>query len=72
MGTKLEHLLELMIKIIPVDFANADEDGSVRLVTAKTVEYGKSQKLVLSEGSLVRISDGDIIAAGIVPMRDGF
>ncbi len=61
-----------MMKIIPVDFANADEDGSVRLVTAQTVEYCKSQRIVLSEGLLVRMSDGEIIAEGIVSMRDGF
>ena len=56
---------------IPVDFANCDEDGAIRLVTQGTVDYLRSNKVDLAEGLDILMSDGEIFADGSCTMRDG-
>lgn len=57
---------------IPVDFGNADEDGAIRLVTRGTLEYCKDHGIVLSDGLSIAMSDGEIMAEGVVSRRGGF
>lgn len=57
---------------IPVDFGNADEDGAIRLVTRGTLEYCKDHGIVLSDGMEITMSDGEVVAEGVVSRRKGF
>src|SRR5580658_9912562 len=57
---------------IPVDFANADEDGAVRLVTRATLEYCKDHGIVLSDGLRISMSDGELKAEAVVSQRGEF
>ena len=57
--------------LIPVDFANADEDGAVRLVTRGTVEHLAAQGIALAPGLVVVMTDGEVVAEGRCELRDG-
>lgn len=56
---------------IPVDFNNRDDDGSVRLNTEGTVHFIIDRGIQLVDGGVVRLSDGEVTAAGVSEHRDG-
>ena len=56
---------------IPVDFANADTDGAVRLITRGTTDHCKAHGIVFTEGMPVVMSDGEIVAEGTLSNREG-
>ncbi len=60
------------MKVIPVDFGNADKDGAVRLITRDATNYCREHEIVLLDGLFVHISDGELLAEGILTKRDGF
>ena len=59
------------VPAIPVDFANADTDGAIRLITRGTIEHCKAHAIVFTEGMPVVMSDGEIVAEGTVSNREG-
>ena len=56
---------------IPADFAMREPDGSVRLTAEKTTAFIIDRGIQLAAGALVRLSDGDVAALGILESRDG-
>ena len=57
--------------IIPVDFSNRDNDGSVRLTTDETTQFIIDRGIQLVNGAVVCLSDGEVTAAGTLEYRDG-
>ncbi len=60
-----------MLPILPVDFNNADDDCTVRLVTQATRAFLDQESLQLYEGMDVLITDEELTARAEVRLRDG-
>lgn len=54
------------LPVIRVDFQNSDENGYVRLNTVGSVQDLARQGVVLREGMLLRLVDGELAATGRV------
>jgi hypothetical protein len=54
---------------VPVDFGNCDEDGAVRLTTRGTTEFLTSHGITVSDGLVIRMTDGELSAEGRCALR---
>lgn len=55
-----------MISIIFADFNNADSFGRLRLNVKGSIDDIAYQKLMLHSGMKLRLTDGDLVADGVV------